>query len=59
MSNPDDTLLEDIEGLEPVEPSAVEEFKREMTDHVVPRIVAAVEERRLAAAESRGKPLKY
>ena len=59
MSNPTDALLEKIQGLEPVEPEKVEEFKRAMTDDIVPRMVKAVEDRRLAAAKSRGKPLKY
>ena len=59
MSNSTDALLENIQGLEPVDREKVEEFKRAMTDDVVPRMVKAVEDRRLAAAKSRGKPLKY
>ena len=59
MSNPTDALLKDIEGLEPVDSEKVEEFKRAMTDDIIPRMEKAVEERRLAAAASQGKPLKY
>jgi low affinity Fe/Cu permease len=59
MSNPTDALLDDIQGLEAVDPEKVEEFMRAMTDEIVPRMEKAVEERRLAAAQSRGKPLKY
>lgn len=42
-----------IKGLTPVDPEALEDFKREMTDKVIPEIIRVVEERRMLAAESR------
>jgi hypothetical protein len=47
-----------IEGLTPVDPRALEDFKQAMTDEVIPEIVKIVEERRLKAAESRHWQLK-
>jgi hypothetical protein len=47
-----------IDGLTPVDPSALEDFKQAMTRDVIPEIVKIVEERRLKAAESRHWQLK-
>jgi hypothetical protein len=47
-----------IEGLTHVDPAALEEFQRAMTEEVIPEIVRAVEERRMSAAESRHWQLK-
>lgn len=59
MANRKKLVLGKIEGLKPVKPATVEKFRKKMTDEVVPKIVRAVEKRRLTAAESRGKHLKY
>jgi hypothetical protein len=47
-----------IEGLTPVDPSAVVEFEHAMTEEVIPEIVRVVEERRMLAAETRQWQLK-
>ncbi len=47
-----------IPELMPVDPKAIEDFKREMTDEVIPKILEVVEERRVRAAESRQRQLK-
>jgi hypothetical protein len=47
-----------IEGLTPVDPSAFEDFRREMTTEIIPQIVKIVEERRLLAAKSTNWQLK-
>ena len=47
-----------IEGLTPVDPRALEDFKHAMTEEVIPEIVKIVEERRLLAATSRNWQLK-
>lgn len=47
-----------IEGLTKVDPEALADFKRAMTEDVIPEIVKVVEERRLQAAESRHWQLK-
>jgi hypothetical protein len=54
----DGDVFEMIEGLTPVDPNALAEFQRAMTDEVIPEIVKVVEERRMLAAESRHWPLK-
>lgn len=51
-------LFDLIEGLQPVDPNALAEFARAMTEDVIPEIVKVVEERRLRAAESRLWQLK-
>jgi hypothetical protein len=51
-------LLDKIEGLSKVDPKQFQEFKRLMTEEVIPEIVKVVEERRLKAAESRHWQLK-
>lgn len=47
-----------VEGLTPVEQSAVERIEKGMTEKVIPAIVQIVEERRTLAAESRLWQLK-
>jgi hypothetical protein len=51
-------LLDTLEGVTEVDPQRVQEFRRLMTEEVIPEIVKAVEERRLRAAESRQWQLK-
>ena len=51
-------ILDGINGLQSVDTKMLEEFKRVMTEHVIPEIVDVVEKRRLAAAESRHWQLK-
>jgi hypothetical protein len=51
-------VFQAIEGLEPVDPKALADFERAMTDEVIPEIVKVVQERRLLAAESRHWQLK-
>jgi len=48
----------EIEGAQNVDPQKLQEFKRLMTEEVIPEIVKVVEERRLRAAESRQWQLK-
>jgi hypothetical protein len=50
--------LQHISGLTVVDASALDEFKKTMTEEVIPEIVKVVEERRLLAAESRERQLK-
>ncbi len=52
------SVLEVIEGLTKIDPKELEEFKKAMTEEVIPEIVKIVEERRLRAAESRQWQLK-
>ncbi len=52
------TGLEKIEGVQDIDPQRLQEFKRLMTEEVIPEIVKVVEERRLRAAESRQWQLK-
>lgn len=52
------SVLDKIDTLKKVDPQALQEFKRLMTDEVIPEIVKVVEERRLRAAESRHWQLK-
>ncbi|WOH52736.1 MULTISPECIES: hypothetical protein [Bradyrhizobium] len=47
-----------LQGLAPVDAKLVQEFLKEMDEHVIPDIVKVVEERRLQAAESRQWQLK-
>jgi hypothetical protein len=55
---PEQKLLDKIEGLTEVDPQQIQDFKRLMTEEVIPEIVKVVEERRLKAAESRLWQLK-
>ena len=52
------TLPAVTEGAQSVDPHRLQEFRRLMTDEVIPEIVKVVEERRLRAAESRQWQLK-
>jgi hypothetical protein len=52
------TLPAVTEGAQSVDPQRLQEFRRLMTDEVIPEIVKVVEERRLRAAESRQWQLK-
>jgi hypothetical protein len=47
-----------IEGLTPVDPSAVAAFLQAMTTEVIPEIVEVVDERRMLAVEIRSWHLK-
>lgn len=58
MDRKEKNIFDLIEGFEAVDPEALADFKRAMTDEVIPEIVEVVEERRLAAAESRHWQLK-
>jgi len=58
MDKKENNVSEVIKGLTPVDPKALEDFKREMTEEVIPEIVRVVEERRVQAAESRHWQLK-
>ncbi|MFL5246104.1 MAG: hypothetical protein ACJ8FY_28880 [Gemmataceae bacterium] len=42
-----------VEGLKPVDASALAEYEREMTEEAIPEIIKEVEKRRMLAAESR------
>jgi hypothetical protein len=54
----DKKVFDLIEGLTPIDPKALADFKEEMTQEVIPEIVKVVEERRMLAAESRHWQLK-
>ena len=58
MAEVDSELLKTIEGIESVDPSELADFKREMTDHVIPEIVRMIKARQVRAAESRHWQLK-
>ena len=58
MDNMNKGLFELIDGLTEVAPETLMDFKRTMDEEVIPEIVKVVEERRLAAAESRHWQLK-
>jgi hypothetical protein len=59
MTTKDKTSVFDlVEGLTPVDPSALAEFEHAMTEEVIPEIVRVVEERRTLAADTRQWPLK-
>lgn len=51
-------LFKLIEGLKPVEPSALADFEREMADEAIPAMLAEAERRRMLAAESRNRQLE-
>jgi hypothetical protein len=52
-------VLETIAGIQPVAQAALDEFKKEMEDNVIPEIVRVVQMRLVWAAESRLRQLKY
>ncbi len=58
MDNEEKGVFDLIDGLTAVNLEALADFKRAMTEEVIPEIVRVVEERRLAAAESRHWQLK-
>lgn len=58
MDENEKSVFDLIDGLQPVNPNALAEFARVMTDDVIPEIVRVVDERRLRAAESRLWQLK-
>ena len=55
---PSKRVLDTVEGLKPVAPDVLKEFNTAMNDTVIPEIVKTIEDRRLAAAETRLKQLK-
>jgi hypothetical protein len=52
------SVLDKIDNLKKIDPQQLQEFKRLMTEEVIPEIVKVVEERRVRAAESRLWQLK-
>ena len=58
MNEKTSDVLGVIEGLEPIDPALLEEFKRAMTEDAIPKIVVAVEKRQLQAALTREWQLK-
>lgn len=59
MDEKEKGILDEIEGLRPVDETEIADFKRIMVEKVIPDILRAVEERRVSAAESRQWQLKY
>lgn len=47
-----------VDGLKPVDPKALADFEKEMTDRGIPEIIKDVEKRRMLAAESRQRRLE-
>lgn len=58
MEKKEKDVFNAIPGLKRVDPKAFEEFRRTMTDEVIPEIIRVVEERSMLAAESRQRQLK-
>jgi len=58
MDKKETNIFDEIKELKLVDPKALEDFKRTMTDEVIPEIVRVVEERRVLAAVSRERQLK-
>ena len=58
-ANKETGVFAQIDGLTPVDPAALEPFKKAMTESVIPEIVKVVEQRRVLAADSRRRHLKY
>jgi hypothetical protein len=58
-ANKETGVFTQIDGLKPVDPTALEQFKEAMTTTVIPEIVKVVEQRRVLAADSRRRHLKY
>lgn len=58
MDDKETNVFDLIEGLKPVDPNALADFERVMTEEVIPEIVRVVEQRRLFVAESRLRQLK-
>lgn len=59
MAKSKESDLKHIPGAKPVKAATVDKILLKMTNNVLPKIIDAVEGRRLAAAENRGKQLKY
>jgi hypothetical protein len=51
-------LFKLVQGLKPVDASALADYEREMTDETIPEIIRDVEKRRMLAAESRHRRLE-
>jgi hypothetical protein len=58
MADDDKDIFDQFEGLAEVDPKRLAEFKKHMTEKVIPEIVRIVEEQRELAAESREWRLK-
>jgi len=58
MAKKEPAILDQLEGLTPVDPDSLKEFNREMSERVVPKIRQIVERRRMLAAESRQRKLE-
>ncbi len=58
MDRKETDVFDVIEGLTTVDPNALADFERAMTEEVIPEIIKVVEERRMLAAESRRWQLK-
>jgi hypothetical protein len=52
------SIFDLVEGLKPVDPSALSEFVDAMTKEVIPEIIRVVDERRMLAVEIRSWQLK-
>jgi hypothetical protein len=58
MGKNESELFKLIEGLKPVDASALADYEREMTDEAIPEITRSVEKRRMLAEESRHRRLE-
>ncbi len=58
MDQKENKPFDDIKGLKAVDPKALADFEREMSERVIPEIVRAVEKRQMLAAESRQRELQ-
>ena len=59
MANSDDSSRADTKRRRPLKPERIAEIRKKVTKDVMPKINAAIEERRVALAQIRGKHLKY
>jgi len=48
-----ESIFDLVEGLRPVDPASLAEFKRTMEEEAIPEIVRVMQERQRLAAESR------
>lgn len=53
-----ESMFDNIAGLTKVDPEALADYEKEMTEKVIPEIVQIVEERRMLAVESRYREMK-
>lgn len=51
-------ILEEIEGLEKLDPALLEDFKQEMTEKVIPEVITIMQERAILAEEARKRRMK-